>query len=237
MFCHTDPPVVVGCGYTVPWSRRQPCTALLGSGAAHTAEAGHYLHSAKDGSEYKALVQVRAACLAPHMPRWPQAGPAHRCQPPYLQAQSFCLSWAELGTLTEAPRACCRMIYPRARTHCPPPWTLQGPSSSPGIPSSAWRQAWTAGEPHSAPHTGGPSSAMPAGKPVHRSPWESKTSGLAAAIPNSTGHAQRAARVLTVWSPSSAQRRSALRMGQFWVHPALRLARGGEYYRVRIATG
>lgn len=52
LFCHTDPPRAVGCGRTVPWSRRQPCTALLGSGAAHTAKAGHYLHLAKDGSEY-----------------------------------------------------------------------------------------------------------------------------------------------------------------------------------------
>lgn len=174
------------------------------------------------------------------MPRWPQAGPAHPCQPPCLRAQLFCLPLAVLGTLMEVPQACYRMIYPRTCTHCPPPWTLQGPSSSPGIPSSAKEagvEVWTASEPHSAPRTGGASSAMPAGKPVHGSPWESRTRGLAAAIPNSTGCARRAAHGLTVWSPSSAQRRSALWMGQFWVQPALSLARGGDSYRVRIATG
>lgn len=180
---------------------------------------------------------MRAACRAPCMPRWPQAGPAHPCQPPYLQAQPFCPSWAELGTLTEVAQACYRMIHPRNHTHCPPPWTLQGPSPSPGIPSSAWRQVWTDGELHSAPCTGGPSSAMPAGKPVHGSPWESRTRGPAPAIPNSTGCAQRAAHGLTVWSPSSARWHSALQTGQFWVQPALSLARGGDHYRVRMATG
>lgn len=185
-------------------------------------------------------MQVRAACLTPCMPRWPQAGPALPCQPPCLRAQLFHLSWAELGTLMEVPQACYRMMYPRTRTRHPPPWTLQGPSSSPGIPSSAKEagvEVWTAGKPHSAPRTGGPSSAMPAHKPVQGSLWEGRRRGLAAAIPNSTGCAQRAAHGLTVWSPSLARRRSALRMGQFWVHPALSLARGGGSYRVRIATG
>lgn len=39
------------------------------------------------------------------------------------------------------------------------------------------------------------------------------------------------------WSPSWARQRSALGMGQFWVQPAWSLARGGDPYRVRMATG
>lgn len=55
-------------------------------------------------------MQVWAACLTLCMPCWPQAGPAHPCQPPYLQAQPFSLSWVELGTLMEVPQVCYRMI-------------------------------------------------------------------------------------------------------------------------------
>lgn len=182
---------------------------------------------------------MRAACLALCMPCWPQAGPAHPCQPPHGRAQPFCLSWAELGTLTEVPQACYQMIYPRTRTHCPPPWTLQGPSSSPGIPSSAKGagvEVWTAGEPHSAPRTGGPSSAMPAQNQCRGAPGRA---GQGPGCSNPRQH--RLCPASCSWAdgldPSLARRRSALWMGQCWVQPALSLARGGGHYRVRIATG
>lgn len=179
-------------------------------------------------------MQVRADCVAPCMPRWPQAGPAHPCQPPYLWAEPFCLSRAEIGTLLEVPQACYRMIYPRTRTHCHPLWTLQGPA--PVLASQA-----LLGD--KCGQLASPTQLLTQGVlPVPCQQANQCTPGRtgrgpAAAIPNSTGCAQQAAHGLTVWSPSSALRRSALRMGQFSVHPALSLAREGDYYRVRIATG
>lgn len=54
-------------GAQSPRRMRRPCTALFGSGAARTAETGHYLHLAKDGSKYRAPVRVGAtAGLASH---------------------------------------------------------------------------------------------------------------------------------------------------------------------------
>lgn len=122
--------------------------------------------------------------------------PGRSCSPlpaSLPRAQPLCLSWAELGTLTEVPQACYQMIHPRTRTHCPPPWTLQGPSFSPGMPSSA-KEAGV--EVRTAPLSSwhrGSFQCHASTKPEHGSPWESRTRGPAAAIPDSSGCAQRAA--------------------------------------------
>jgi len=74
---------------------------------------------------------------------------------------------------------------------------------------------------------GGPPAPSQQANRCAGAPRESRTRGPAAAIPNGAGRAQRAARGLLVRSPSLARRRSAPWMGQFRVHPASSLARGG----------
>lgn len=95
-------------------------------------------------------MQVWAACLTLCMPRWPQAGPAYPCQPPYLQEQPFSLSWAELGTHMEVPQVCYRMIL-SPNLHTLPPSLDSSKVPDPVLASQALprRQVWRCGQPAS----------------------------------------------------------------------------------------
>lgn len=156
-----------------PWSSRRPCTALLGSGAAHAAETRSLFTFGKGWQ------RVPSTCAGGGH-HWP--GPSCLASPRQAPTRPPPAS-SPAGTAILSPMGRARYpdggtsglltddFSPFSRTSSLPR-PLQGPSSSPCVPSSAQRQVRAVGSrraPLSSSRGGSPST-IPEGKPAHGSP-------------------------------------------------------------------
>lgn len=177
---------------------------------------------------------LRAACLALCTPHWPQAGPAHPCQPPHLSTAALSL----MGRARH-PHGGTSSLLPDDSS--PYSHTLPPSLDSPRSQLQSWHAKLCQGGRCGGVHS--PTQLLAQGvlpvprqhKTRAREPLGEQDEGPSCSNPRQ----QRLcpASRSRAWSPSWARQRSALGMGQFWVQPAWSLARGGDPYRVRMATG
>lgn len=182
-------------------------------------------------------MQAWAACLTLCMPCWPQTGPAHPCQPPYLQAQPFSLMGGARhphgGTSGLLPDD----FIPVLAYSAPLPGLSKVPAPVLASQALPRRQAWRCGQPAS-PTQLLAQGILPACQHANQCMGALERAGQGARLQQSPTAAAVPSKLLVgSWSGAHPWHDNAQPCGQFWVHPALSLARGGDYYRVRIATG